>query len=104
MELSLYDLMFGMMLPSGNDAAYLIAQVLGSILIEKDCIKLQDIEDVEKLSGLIGKKEKPVRSFIQEMNRIAGCFNMTNSRFTNPHGLSQTTNVSTALDLAKLCT
>ena len=29
---------------------------------------------------------------------------MTNSRFTNSHGLSQNTNTSTAEDLAKLCT
>lgn len=31
-ELSLEDLYFGMMLPSGNDAAHQIAQIGGSIL------------------------------------------------------------------------
>ena len=31
-EYSLYDLMFGMMLPSGNDAAFLIAELGGYIL------------------------------------------------------------------------
>lgn len=39
MELSLYDLMFGIMLPSGNDAAYNMAQVLGAIVSEKDALK-----------------------------------------------------------------
>jgi D-alanyl-D-alanine carboxypeptidase len=29
---SLYDLFFGMMLPSGNDSAYLIAEIAGFIL------------------------------------------------------------------------
>ena len=33
MEISLYDLYFGMMLPSGNDAAFQIAQIGGSLLI-----------------------------------------------------------------------
>lgn len=32
MELSLKDLFYGMMLPSGNDAAYQVAQIGGSIL------------------------------------------------------------------------
>jgi len=31
---SLYDLYFGMMLPSGNDAAYLIAE-LGGLLLKQ---------------------------------------------------------------------
>lgn len=37
------------------------------------------------------------------MNKIAQKLDMANSRFTNPHGLSQMTNTSTAEDLAKLC-
>jgi D-alanyl-D-alanine carboxypeptidase len=32
MEISIYDLMFGMMLPSGNNAAYALAQTIGTIL------------------------------------------------------------------------
>ena len=37
------------------------------------------------------------------MNRLARNLGMYNSRFTNPHGLSQVTNYSTADDLSKLC-
>lgn len=37
------------------------------------------------------------------MNRIAKSLGMNSSKFTNPHGLSQVTNMSTAEDLAKLC-
>lgn len=32
MEISVYDLMYGMMLPSGNNAAYALAQVVGAAL------------------------------------------------------------------------
>ena len=32
MEISLYDLYYGMMLPSGNDAAYQIAQIGGALI------------------------------------------------------------------------
>lgn len=38
------------------------------------------------------------------MNKLAKSLGMENTRFTNPHGLSQITNVSTAENLAKLCT
>ena len=34
-EYTLYDLYFGMMLPSGNDAAYLIAELAGFIIKNK---------------------------------------------------------------------
>lgn len=33
MEISVYDLMFGMMLPSGNNAAYTLAQAVGTALL-----------------------------------------------------------------------
>lgn len=33
MEMSIMDLMFGMMLPSGNNAAYTLALAIGSVLL-----------------------------------------------------------------------
>jgi D-alanyl-D-alanine carboxypeptidase (penicillin-binding protein 5/6) len=41
--------------------------------------------------------------FLSQMNRKAKSLNMFNSFFANPHGLSQTNNLSTAEDMAKLC-
>lgn len=38
------------------------------------------------------------------MNKLAKSLGMENTKFTNSHGLSQITNVSTAENLAKLCT
>lgn len=38
------------------------------------------------------------------MNRLSCNFGMTCSNFANPHGLSNTSNYSTALDVSRLCT
>ncbi len=49
---SLYDLYFGMMLPSGNDAAYLIAEIGGLLLKltrEQTKIDAEFLEDPYKL-------------------------------------------------------
>lgn len=49
-------------------------------------------------------KKHPVYRFLEEMNKLAKRIGMENSKFTNPHGLSQVTNFSTVDNLAKLCT
>ena len=48
----MYDLLFGLMLPSGNDAAIALAESLGALLLLKKnnldkYISLQSIIDVE---------------------------------------------------------
>lgn len=71
----LKDLLYGMMLRSGNDAAYLI-----SISV---CDKLKD--------------------FVLLMNKTANKLKMYNSTFSNPSGLDETNkNYSTAYDMALL--
>lgn len=53
MEISVYDLMFGMMLPSGNNAAYALAQAVGSILFMETApgkVQLDILYDVEKFN------------------------------------------------------
>ena len=74
-EILLYDLLCGLMLRSGNDAATLISKVVfGS----------------EKM-------------FVDKMNYLAREIGMTNSTFQNPTGLNiDTLNYSTAYDMAKL--
>lgn len=73
-ELSLENLLWGLMLVSGNDAATAIAEhVSGS---------------VEKFSDL--------------MNSTAEKIGAENSNFTNPHGLSDDNHYTTARDLAKI--
>ena len=72
--LSLEALLYGLMLPSGNDAAVAIAEhVAGS-----------------------------VSAFAERMNATAQALGMSNSSFANPHGLNHPNHYSTARDMAKL--
>lgn len=48
MEYSLYDLYFGMMLPSGNDAAYLIAELGGYLLKNQTDNIYPSLRDINK--------------------------------------------------------
>ncbi len=73
-ELSLEDLLWGLMLVSGNDAATAIA---------------------EHISGSTEK-------FATLMNQTAEKAGAYNSHFTNPHGLSDENHYTTAQDLAKI--
>lgn len=73
-EMSLSNMLYGMMLRSGNDAATAIAEHVG------------------------GSEE----GFVYLMNEKAAQIGLANSRFMNPHGLDQEGHYSTANDLAKL--
>jgi serine-type D-Ala-D-Ala carboxypeptidase (penicillin-binding protein 5/6) len=105
-EYSLYDLYFGMMLPSGNDAGYLIAELGGYLLkVQQNCFSpsIRDINCAAS-SEISTYSDQFVNAYLREMNRVARKIEMTTSNFANPHGLSNTNNYSTADDLAKLCT
>ena len=74
-EILLYDLLCGLMLRSGNDAATLISKTVFN-----------------------DEKE-----FVDKMNYLARKIGMTNSTFENPTGLNiDSFNFSTAFDMAKL--
>lgn len=74
-KMSLRDLVYGLMLRSGNDAAIVISVFVG------------------------GTEEK----FVEMMNEKARLIGMKNTVFRNPHGLDEETeNKSTAYDMAKL--
>ncbi|MFW5998124.1 MAG: D-alanyl-D-alanine carboxypeptidase family protein [Halanaerobiaceae bacterium] len=73
-KLTLEELLYGIMLASGNDAAVAIAEHISG--------------SVEKFARLMNKKAKEIGA--------------KNSRFLNPHGLPQTGHVSTAYDLAMI--
>ncbi len=74
MELSLRDLLYGLMLPSGNDAAIAIAE------------------------GVAGSEEK----FVDLMNQKAESLGLDETNFTNPHGLDHPDLLSSAHDMAML--
>ena len=72
--LTLQELLYGLMLHSGNDAALTLAiSVSGS-----------------------------EAAFVRQMNRRACALNLTQTHFANPHGLDSGENYSTALDLVRL--
>ncbi|MCR1898048.1 D-alanyl-D-alanine carboxypeptidase [Irregularibacter muris] len=74
-ELTLEELLYGLMLRSGNDAAYAIGEHIGG----------GDIEN-----------------FIRMMNDKAKEINALNTSFANPHGLDDNNHYTTAHDLAKI--
>ena len=73
-EVSMRDLLYGMMLRSGNDAAIAVAE------------------------GVAGDAD----TFVEMMNSRAESLGLTNTHFDNPNGLHTETHVSTAYDLAIL--
>lgn len=74
-KMKLRDLLYGLMMRSGNDAAIVIANFVG------------------------GSEE----GFVKLMNKKAKFIGMNNTTFSNPHGLDEETkNYSTAYDMAKL--
>jgi D-alanyl-D-alanine carboxypeptidase len=74
MELSVRDLLYGLMLKSGNDAALVLAEHVGHGSVE---------------------------TFVEAMNAKAAALGMTNTHFANPHGLDNREHYSSAADMAK---
>lgn len=70
-QLTLEDLLYGLMLPSGNDSAVAIA---------------------EHISG-------SVDAFVELMNKEVNALGATNSHFVNPHGYHDENHYTTAYDL-----
>ena len=82
---TLHNLLYGMLLPSGNDAAMTIARYLGSHV------------------GATGPVQgDPVARFADMMNMRASQLGLTDSHFVNPHGLDTQGHYSSAYDIASL--
>lgn len=73
-EISIKDLLYGLMLRSGNDSAVALACHIGG----------------------------NVQEFAKKMNDTAKKIGANNSNFTNPHGLDDSNHYTTAYDLAKI--
>lgn len=80
------ELLYGLMLPSGNDAATALAEHFG-----------------DRLSSDANEKElNSYDKFIAAMNREAANLGMKNSSFRNPHGWPHKEHFSSCFDLALL--
>lgn len=80
---TLGNLLKGMLIPSGNDAAATIARVEGAKLPE---------------AAMLG----PVPAFVARMNAAAAELGLTGTKAINPHGLDAPGASTTASDMAKL--
>ena len=108
-QVSVGELLYGLMLPSGNDAAHAFAEHFGERLApqedeenngddaHKDKSDKKDGEDRDN-----GKKADAYDRFIAAMNRKAKELGMESTHFDNPHGLPTDTHQTTASDLSKL--
>jgi D-alanyl-D-alanine carboxypeptidase (penicillin-binding protein 5/6) len=81
------ELMYGLLLPSGNDASVAFAEHFGGRLAPP---------------GGSEKEADPFQRFVAEMNRLATELGMKETHFANPNGLPAEGHQSSARDLAKL--
>ena len=82
---ALSELLYGMMLPSGNDAAMVVARGLA-----------------EKAAPPETSSEDPIARFATMMNKRVEQLGLRDSHFVNPHGLDTDGHYSSAYDLASL--
>ncbi len=82
------ELLYGLLLPSGNDAAEAFAEHFNARLAP------------EKESG--STAAAPIAHFVAEMNREARDLGLRETHFVNPHGLPAPGHKSSARDLARL--
>ncbi len=88
-SLSVHELLYGLLLPSGNDASVALAEHFGR--------RLSPNGDEDSSAS-----EDPLPLFVAYMNTTAAELGMTQTAFVNPHGLSATRHHSSAADLCKL--
>lgn len=85
-KLTLHDLICGMLLASGNDAAYTVA-----VNTARSVYKDKNLND-----------EQAVKLFCQLMNEFAAQIGMNSSNFTNPDGWDDAEQYTTVNDLLKI--
>lgn len=78
-QVSVRELLVAALVPSGTDAVYALAEHLGG-----------------------GGGEAGVEKFVEKMNRKAESMGLENTHFTNPAGLDEGENYSSARDLAEI--
>ena len=101
--ITLRDLLYGAMLPSGNDAAYTLAEVIGYFSIaEQKYDSFEHFSTVEKINLTEENTGPYLSEFIRMMNVKAAEIDLVQTRFSNPHGLQNALNVSSAKDMLAL--
>lgn len=81
-SLPVREVLFGLLLPSGNDASVALAEHFG-----------------HRLDPAATDSDDPLELFVRHMNHTAAELGMTRTEFRNPHGLPHDEHLSTARDL-----
>lgn len=86
-KLTLYDLLTGMLVSSGNDAAYAVAANVARYVINKNSVSDEDA----------------ISYFTDMMNSTAKFIGCTSSNFTTPDGFDNDEQYTTVRDLLQIC-
>ncbi|RIK80912.1 MAG: hypothetical protein DCC67_08710 [Planctomycetota bacterium] len=89
-EVTVRELLYGMMLPSGNDATVAFAEHFGQRLAPGGS------------EAAVDSPREAYDAFVEAMNAMADELDMNDSRFTNTHGLTEENHKASAADLATL--
>ena len=89
-EITVRNLLYGVMLPSGNDAALCLAEGLGAVLCAA--------------KGLNPLETSPEQVYLSQMAQFAEELGLSHSRFRNPTGLDHNGNLSSARDINQIAT
>ena len=98
----LKDLFYGIMLPSGNDAAHLLAEVFGYLLLTYSLEEKHNLAFLREIDLTTHNASPYMAEFIKAMNCKADELGLQQTRFSNPHGLQNGMNLSTAKDVIAL--
>ena len=103
-QLKLIDLLYGLMLPSGNDASFALGEALGCLLYYEFNNRSRFYEILQAKMICVASEPviDPMKYFLNEMNKTAKELKLFNTTFANPHGLMNRHSKSTASDVAKL--
>ena len=108
-EVRLIDLLHGLMLPSGNDAAIALSEAIGILLYLEESDKFYKLKNIMRIPSTIKKKgeeclthEEKISKFLKEMNKLSCERGLEKTNFASVHGLITCKNISTAKDMAVL--
>ena len=104
--ITLKDLYYGLMLPSGNDAAFILASYYGCwLLADITKTRTSKVLRVETLGDKATHLKMYVQKFMQYMNRVLvkEILRHKTTKFENPHGLSNKNQVSNVWELSEAC-
>lgn len=86
------ELLYGLLVPSGNDAATALARYMGSL---QEAASVNDSAQAESAAF----SAEPVDVFVARMNQRAAEMGLSQTNFVNPHGIDAPGHLSSAMDI-----